>query len=84
MIGEDIVFLLATIAVLPLAQEYVFFSVNQGQPPSDASAHLPTYQDILICLVLIAGVLEMISTIISYVALLKVGLHVDHRYTCSN
>ena len=77
-IGEDMVLLLSTIAVLPIVQANLFFSVNQGPTPSDALPP-PTYHDILVCLVLTAGLLEMVSTIITYVALLKVGIHLDHR-----
>jgi hypothetical protein len=35
---------------------------------------------VLICLVLIAGLLERLSTIMTYVALLKAGIQLDHRY----
>ena len=77
-IGEDMVLLLSTVVVLPIVQANVFFSVNQGPTSSDALIP-PTYHDVLICLVLIAGLLEMVSTILTYVALLKVGIHLDHR-----
>ena len=76
--GEDLVFFLSTFAVLPIAQANLFFSVNQEPTPADA-LQPPTYHDILICLVLTAGLLEMVSTIMTYVALLKVGIHLDHR-----
>ncbi len=77
--GEDMVLLLSTLAVLPLVQEYIFFPIHQIPATSDEVLPPPTYHDVLICLVLVAGLLEMISTIITYVMLLRVGIHLDHR-----
>jgi hypothetical protein len=81
--GEDCVLVLSAIAALPVAQGNLFFSVYEGPNSSDVSL-LPTYHDILVCLVLIAGVSEMVSTILTYVALLRVGIHLDHRYRRSS
>jgi hypothetical protein len=79
-LGEDGVLLLATISVLPIVQKYFLFSIYQ-EPLGVGSTPPPSYHDILICLVAIAGGVETSTTIFTFVyALLRSGINIDHRY----
>jgi hypothetical protein len=77
-LGEDFVLYICMIAVLPVTQEYFLFPIFRAPLDVDALPP-PTYSDIVRCFVLLALLLETITTIITFHALLKSGIHLDHR-----
>ena len=72
-LGEDFCFLILTLLFLPITQQHLFPNIYPASLNS-SSLLLPSYTDILICIVGIGFVLENIMTVIGFALLIQAGV----------